>query len=166
MVGDIELRSWVQSMLHRYIWFLLISVVPVFWNLNQRNSGFFPGKKSELKNLGFWLFSKPQRTCSFHILVLWLSENGGYEIRELPWQPTMGVWCHDWYSHNSHKKFWAWGIWKHILKMMIACFCQGWVLSLIQQNIDIVKNLCHYFEGCCYICMRINSRILCAWGWT
>lgn len=27
------------------------------------------------------------------------------------------------------------------LKMMIACFCQGWVLSLIQQNMDIVKNL-------------------------
>jgi hypothetical protein len=27
------------------------------------------------------------------------------------------------------------------LKMMIACFHQGWVLSLIQQNMDIVKNL-------------------------
>jgi hypothetical protein len=45
--------------------------------------------------------------------------------------------------------------------MMIACFRQGWVLSLIQQNIDIVMNLWHYFEGC-YICMRINkSHIVC-----
>ncbi len=71
MVGDIELRSWVQSMLHRYIWFLLISVVPVFRNLNQRNSGFFPGKKSELKNLGFWLLQNLKEPAVF---IFWFSD--------------------------------------------------------------------------------------------